>query len=118
MIRFQKAARIAQLLLIIEAVLLLILWASPQVAARPRYQPDTRPYARLFARPVERGRQHFVQPYRFGSPSSTLDTSLIAYWKLDEESGTRVDAQGANDLTDNNTVLFGAGIITRSTLFI
>src|SRR6056300_583443 len=29
---------------------------------------------------------------------------LVSFWKLDEASGTRVDAFGSNDLTDNNTV--------------
>lgn len=31
-------------------------------------------------------------------------TDLVSFWKLDEASGTRVDAFGSNDLTDNNTV--------------
>lgn len=31
-------------------------------------------------------------------------TSLTAYWKLDEASGTRNDSHGSNHLTDNNTV--------------
>jgi hypothetical protein len=34
---------------------------------------------------------------------------LESYWNLDESSGTRVDSHGTNDLTDNNTVLSGAG---------
>jgi hypothetical protein len=37
-----------------------------------------------------------------GSVVSTTD--LVSFWKLDEASGTRVDAFGSNDLTDNNTV--------------
>jgi hypothetical protein len=36
-------------------------------------------------------------------------TLLKAYWPLDETSGTREDAHGANDLTDNNTVSSGTG---------
>lgn len=40
-----------------------------------------------------------------------LTDSLIAHWKLDEASGTRVDAHGANDLTDNNTVVAATGKI-------
>ncbi len=39
----------------------------------------------------------------------TVKTSLIAYWSLEESSGTRVDAEGSNDLADNNTVLQGTG---------
>ena len=36
----------------------------------------------------------------------------IAYWTMNEETGVRVDATGnGNDLTDNNTVGFTAGVI-------
>jgi hypothetical protein len=35
---------------------------------------------------------------------------LISWWTLNEESGTRYDAHGTNDLADNNTVLYGTGI--------
>lgn len=42
---------------------------------------------------------------------STLATGLISYWKMEETSGTRVDSHGSNDLTDNNTVGSGTGII-------
>jgi hypothetical protein len=38
-----------------------------------------------------------------------LTDNLIAFWELEEASGTRVDAHGTNDLTDNNTVLQGTG---------
>lgn len=38
--------------------------------------------------------------------ASPLITSLIAHWKLDEESGTRYDSYGSNDLADGNTVLY------------
>lgn len=46
-----------------------------------------------------------------------LTTSLQSYWKLDETSGTRYDATALapilsatpNDLTDNNSVLYGSG---------
>ena len=36
-------------------------------------------------------------------------TDLIAWEELNEESGTRVDAHGSNDLADDNTVLFDTG---------
>mgnify|MGYP001592825370 FL=1 len=44
-------------------------------------------------------------------PAATSLTNFVAYWKTDEESGTRFD-QSANDqaLTDNNTVTFAAGV--------
>jgi len=35
--------------------------------------------------------------------------NLIAWWSLDETSGTRADSHGSNDLTDNNTVLYDTG---------
>ena len=40
-----------------------------------------------------------------------LKTDLVAWWDLEEESGTRYDAHGSNDLTDNNTVSRGTGIV-------
>lgn len=45
------------------------------------------------------------------STHSTLPTSLVSYWELEESSGTRVDSTATgNDLTDNNTVLNATGI--------
>lgn len=38
-----------------------------------------------------------------------LTDDLIAFWEFEEASGTRVDAHGSNDLTDNNTVAQGTG---------
>jgi len=35
--------------------------------------------------------------------------NLIAWWSLDETSGTRADSHGSNDLTDNNTVTYDTG---------
>lgn len=55
------------------------------------------------------------------SSSSTLNTSLIAYWKLGEASGTRVDSETtgtAQNLTDNNTVNQTNGIIGNAAWFI
>lgn len=39
----------------------------------------------------------------------TLKNDLVAYWKLDEASGSRADAVGANTLTDVNTVTGNPG---------
>lgn len=53
-------------------------------------------------------------------PPSSLNTNLIAYWKLDEASGTRVDSEPtgtAQDLTDVNTVTSAAGIIGNAGSF-
>ena len=41
--------------------------------------------------------------------SAGLLTSLMSYWNLDELNGTRIDSEGSDDLTDNNTVLRGSG---------
>lgn len=41
---------------------------------------------------------------------SKLRNGLLAYWPMEEASGTRVDATGrGNNLTDNNTVTQGTG---------
>jgi hypothetical protein len=42
----------------------------------------------------------------------SLLTDLVAYWKLEEASGTRVDSHSTYDLTnDHNTVAQGTGIL-------
>src|SRR6185437_5439414 len=42
-----------------------------------------------------------------------LGDNWISFWELEEASGTRIDAVTAsgNDLTDNNTVTQGTGIV-------
>ncbi len=61
-----------------------------------------------------------LQPAGAPTPSATdivndatLSTSLVSCWEMDEESGTRIDTVtgNSNDLTDNNSVLFGSGIV-------
>lgn len=48
----------------------------------------------------------------------TFPSGAVAYWKLDETSGTRADATGnGNSLTDLNSVLYGTGIINNGALF-
>jgi len=42
--------------------------------------------------------------------SNPRKTNFIAWWSLDEEGGTRADSHGSNNLTDQNTVLFGSGV--------
>jgi hypothetical protein len=39
----------------------------------------------------------------------SLRDDLVSWWELNEESGTRYDAHGDNDLTDNNTVGYTTG---------
>lgn len=47
-----------------------------------------------------------------------LTDGLESYWPLDEASGTRADAHGANHLTDNNTVGSATGKIGNAALFV
>lgn len=54
----------------------------------------------------------------FSNGSSPLLTDLVAYWKLDEASGTRFDSVGSNDLTDNNTVGSATGRIGNAASFV
>ncbi len=64
--------------------------------------------------------QLLINPYRFAPAASTLNTSLICYWKLDETSGTRVDSEptgSAQNLTDNGTVTSNTGIIGNAGQF-
>ena len=42
--------------------------------------------------------------------TGTLRIGMISWWDLEETSGTRSDAHGSNDLTDNNTVGSGTGV--------
>ena len=44
----------------------------------------------------------------------TLRTSLIPCWELNEQSGTREDLHGSNNLTDNNTVTTNPGTILNA----
>jgi len=51
--------------------------------------------------------------------SPGITNSLVAYYRLEEASGTRVDATGrGNDLTDNNTVTQNAGRIGNAAQFV
>ncbi len=58
-----------------------------------------------------------INPYRFSGLNS-LNTSLIAYWKLNEASGTRFDSVGSNDLADRNTVTSAAGKVGNAAEFV
>lgn len=49
--------------------------------------------------------------------SNGLLNNLVAYWKLDEASGTRNDSVGSNHLTDNNTVTSVAGKLNNAAEF-
>src|SRR5262245_33898703 len=47
-----------------------------------------------------------------------LIDNLVSYWKMDETSGNAIDAHtGGNNLTDNNSVGSGTGVINGSRAF-
>ena len=52
-----------------------------------------------------------VAIYNSGTPREYADLTtaekvdMVSFWHLNEPSGTRYDAHGSNDLTDNNTVV-------------
>lgn len=50
---------------------------------------------------------------------ASAPTDYVSCWDMDEESGTRFDANttNSNDLSDNNTVLFGTGKIGNAADF-
>lgn len=56
----------------------------------------------------------FMTRSAVSSCDTVNDSSLQAYWALEEASGTRDDAKGANNLTDNNTVTSSTGIIGQA----
>lgn len=45
-------------------------------------------------------------------------TNLVAWWSLNETSGTRNDSHGSNHLTDNNTVTSASGIKSNAGNFV
>lgn len=47
-----------------------------------------------------------------------LTTGLVSCWDMEEASGTRYDAYGSNDLTDNNTVGQAVGLINNAADFV
>lgn len=57
-----------------------------------------------------------LHPSDTGRAANIYD-NLISCWDLDEESGTRDDAYGTNDLTDINTVGSASGIIGKAASF-
>jgi hypothetical protein len=59
-----------------------------------------------------------IQVAQSGSAASPLLTDLVAYWKLDETSGTRFDSVGTNNLSDNNTVGSGIGKVGNAASFV
>lgn len=55
-----------------------------------------------------------TKPISAAGGSSTLNTGLTAYWKLDEASGTRADSgSNAQDLSDSSTTATATGKINN-----
>lgn len=52
------------------------------------------------------------------SPTGSITTNLIAFWKLDEASGSRADAIGGHVLSDVNSVLQSGGIKNQAANFV
>ena len=72
---------------------------------------------KIFGRDARNRIQASIDAGVFSTGSSLL-TSLVGYWKLDEVSGTRVDSSGnSNDLTDVNTVTQASGKVGNAGQF-
>ncbi|HEY4724097.1 MAG TPA: LamG-like jellyroll fold domain-containing protein, partial [Anaerolineae bacterium] len=52
-----------------------------------------------------------------GVVRADITDNLIAYWRLEEAGGQRLDTVGANHLADNNSVGSDAGVINDGALF-
>lgn len=58
-----------------------------------------------------------VQAAPLGAPTNPGTTDLIAWWSMDETSGTRSDSYSTNHLSDNNTVGYATGIKSNAASF-
>lgn len=52
------------------------------------------------------------------SPTGSITNNLIAFWKMDEASGNRMDSFGGHTLLDNNSVLQASGIKNQAGLYV
>jgi len=50
--------------------------------------------------------------------TSSLWSSIVSYYSLDEGSGTRADSKGSNNLSDNNTVTSTSGVRGNAASFL
>ena len=77
---------------------------------------DSRETEVLYHYPDPASRNRKVNAYAFTN-FSDLTTNAVAYWDMDETSGTRYDAAGSNDLADNGTVTYDTGMISNCAHF-
>ena len=89
-----------QFAFLLTALLLAAVGGAQTYFPGTAYHPGT---TNVFPAPQSRGGTQFP-PVTAAAADSTLLTGLVSYWPLNEQSGTRYDAVGSNDLTDNNTV--------------
>lgn len=52
------------------------------------------------------------------SPTGSITSNLVAFWRMDEASGDRYDSFGGNVLTDNGGVLSDGGIKNKAAIFV
>lgn len=57
----------------------------------------------------------YINSYAYSAP--ILLPNLVAFWSLEEASGSRADAHGSNTLTDNNTVTQNPGKVGNAAQF-
>ena len=52
-----------------------------------------------------------LNPYRFAAADTGIKDNLVAWYDLEETTGTRVDAHGTYDLTENGTIGSTTGVV-------
>jgi len=52
-----------------------------------------------------------LNPYRFAAADTGIKTDLVAWYDLEETTGTRVDAHSTYDLTENGTIGSTTGVV-------
>ena len=106
-------------LTVVNATARLALTASQVNVGDLVEQADTRAvYQTLDTALLNQETGYVLVGIRGAAVASGLMNGLLAYWKLDEETGARVDATGNGyNLTDNNGVGFAPGVIGNAASF-
>lgn len=66
---------------------------------------------------MKRFKKAMLMPWAGGAARSSLLTGIVAYWSMDEVSGSRADSVNGFALTDNNTVTSNTGKINLAAEF-